>query len=48
VFRPLRDSPPVDLAVAWIRDAETPLLRSFLQLFDSQPTAATKESRREN
>lgn len=39
VFRPLHNPPPVDLAVAWIRDAETPLLRSFLQLFDLPPTS---------
>jgi DNA-binding transcriptional LysR family regulator len=35
VFRPLRNPPPVDLAVAWNRNNETPLLRSFLDLFDS-------------
>jgi len=48
VFRPLRNPPPVDLAVAWNRNTETPLLRSFLQLFDSLPTAAPKEPSREN
>lgn len=36
-FRPLLDAPPVDLAVAWIRTRETPLIRSFLALFDSLP-----------
>jgi len=35
VFRPLRNPPPVDLAVAWNRNSETPLLRSFLNLFDT-------------
>ncbi|WP_211877398.1 LysR substrate-binding domain-containing protein [Pseudarthrobacter albicanus] len=43
VFRPLRNPPPVDLAVAWNRNNETPLIRSFLALFDafgtSQPPA---------
>ncbi len=38
VFRPLRNPLPVDLAVAWNRNNETPLLRSFLTLFDSLPT----------
>ena len=41
VFRPLRNPPPVDLAVAWNRDSETPLLHSFLQLFDSLPASGT-------
>lgn len=52
VFRPLRNPPPVDLAVAWNRNNETPLLRSFLTLFDSLPTfqsaAAAKDSSHEN
>lgn len=51
VFRPLHNPPPVDLAVAWNHNNETPLLRSFLSLFDSlpsQPTAAAKDSPREN
>lgn len=39
VFRPLRNPPPVDLAVAWNRNTETPLLHSFLQLFDSLPAS---------
>ncbi|WP_427005646.1 LysR substrate-binding domain-containing protein [Pseudarthrobacter sp. H2] len=43
VFRPLRNPPPVDLAVAWNRNNDTPLIRSFLALFDafgtSQPPA---------
>jgi len=46
-FRPLRDPPPVDLAVAWNRNNVTPLIRSFLGLFDalptSQPAAAAKD-----
>lgn len=45
VFRPLHNPPPVDLAVAWIRDAETPLLRSFLQLFDLPPTSGPGQQR---
>jgi DNA-binding transcriptional LysR family regulator len=36
-FRPLRNPPPVDLAVAWMAGSETPLLRSFLELFDGLP-----------
>lgn len=36
-FRPLRNPPPMDLAVAWNSDKETPLLRAFLNLFDSLP-----------
>ncbi len=36
-FRQLRNPPPVDLAVAWNSDKETPLLRAFLGLFDSLP-----------
>ena len=36
-FRPLRNPPPMDLAVAWNSDKETPLLRAFLGLFDSLP-----------
>lgn len=43
VFRPLRNPPPVDLAVAWNRNNETPLVRNFLALFDafgtSQPSS---------
>ncbi len=39
VFRPLRNPPPVDLAVAWNRNNETPLVRSFLALFDTLPTS---------
>lgn len=38
VFRPLRNPPPVDLAVAWNRNNETPLIRNFLALFDTLPT----------
>jgi DNA-binding transcriptional LysR family regulator len=38
VFRPLRHPPPVDLAVAWNRNNETPLIRSFLALFDALST----------
>jgi hypothetical protein len=38
VFRPLRGLYPVDLAVAWNRGNETPLLNGFLALFDSLPT----------
>ncbi|WLQ07930.1 LysR substrate-binding domain-containing protein [Arthrobacter oryzae] len=37
VFRALRNPPPVDLAVAWNRTSESPLLESFLALFDSLP-----------
>ncbi|KAF0964526.1 MULTISPECIES: LysR substrate-binding domain-containing protein [Rhodococcus] len=52
VFRPLRNPLPVDLAVAWNRNNETPLLRSFLTLFDSlptfQPAGAAKDSSHEN
>jgi DNA-binding transcriptional LysR family regulator len=55
VFRPLRNPPPVDLAVAWNRNNESPLMQSFLTLFDSLPgsptaptAAAAKESPREN
>ena len=48
VFRPLRNPPLVDLAVAWKRDNENPLIRSFLALFDSlhahQPTNVLKET----
>ena len=51
VFRPLRNPLPVDLAVAWNRNNETPLLRSFLTLFDSlptfQPAGAAKDSSHE-
>jgi hypothetical protein len=35
VFRPVRNAPPVDLAVAWRRGAQTPLVRRFLALFDT-------------
>ncbi len=52
VFRPLRNPPPVDLAVAWNRNNESPLMQSFLTLFDSLPgspaAAAAKDSDREN
>lgn len=52
VFRPLRNPPPVDLAVAWNRNNESPLMQSFLTLFDSLPgspsAAAAKDSLREN
>ncbi|WP_309076209.1 LysR substrate-binding domain-containing protein [Paenarthrobacter sp.] len=51
VFRPLHNPPPVDLAVAWNRNNETPLIQSFLTLFDSlpsQPAAAAKDSPHEN
>lgn len=40
-FRPLRNPPPVDLAVAWNSGSETPLLESFLALFDSLPGSHT-------
>jgi DNA-binding transcriptional LysR family regulator len=39
VFRPLRNPPPVDLAVAWNRNNETPLVRNFLALFDAFGTS---------
>ena len=39
VFRPLRNPPPVDLAVAWNRNNETPLIRNFLALFDAFRTS---------
>lgn len=53
VFRPLRNAPPVDLAVAWNRNSPTPLIRSFLSLFDSLPvlqpaSLPAKEPAREN
>lgn len=35
VFRPLRDAPAVDLAVAWRRDDNSPLLANFISLLDS-------------
>lgn len=35
VFRPVRNAPPVDLAVAWRRGGKTPLVRRFLALFDT-------------
>jgi DNA-binding transcriptional LysR family regulator len=41
VFRPLRNPPPVDLAVAWNRNNETPLIRNFLALFDAFRTSPT-------
>ncbi|WP_369045696.1 LysR substrate-binding domain-containing protein [Sinomonas sp. P10A9] len=34
-FRPVRNAPSVDLAVAWRRGARTPLVRRFLTLFDT-------------
>ncbi|MHA7291990.1 LysR substrate-binding domain-containing protein [Arthrobacter sp. MDT3-24] len=37
VFRPLRNPPPVDLAVAWNRNSESALIQNFLTLFDSLP-----------
>lgn len=37
VFRPLRNPPPVDLAVAWNRNNESALIQNFLTLFDSLP-----------
>lgn len=37
VFRPIREAPPVDLAVAWRTGEETPLVRRFLDLFDTVP-----------
>lgn len=43
VFRPLRNPPPVDLAVAWNRTNETPLMESFLALFDSLPVFPVPE-----
>jgi DNA-binding transcriptional LysR family regulator len=33
-FRPLRDAPVVDLAVAWKKGNDAPLVRNFLDLFD--------------
>jgi DNA-binding transcriptional LysR family regulator len=39
VFRPLRNPPPVDLAVAWNRNSETELLQNFLRLFDTLPAS---------
>lgn len=35
VFRPVRNAPSVDLAVAWRRGDETLLIRRFLKLFDT-------------
>ncbi|MCG2622024.1 LysR substrate-binding domain-containing protein [Arthrobacter sp. I2-34] len=35
VFRPLRDAPVVDLAVAWRADDRSPLLANFISLLDS-------------
>lgn len=35
VFRPLRDPPRIDLAVAWNRNNESALIQKFLTLFDS-------------
>lgn len=43
VFRALRNPPPVDLAVAWNRTSESPLLESFLALFDSLPVFPVPE-----
>ncbi|GAB4098491.1 LysR substrate-binding domain-containing protein [Sinomonas halotolerans] len=40
VFRPVRDAPAVDLAVAWRLGTETPLVRRFLGLFDTVSTPA--------
>jgi DNA-binding transcriptional LysR family regulator len=34
VFRPHRDAPVVDLAVAWKSGNNSPLVRNFLALFD--------------
>lgn len=39
-FRPLRNPPPVDLAVAWNRNNRTPLIDNFLALFDTLPNIA--------
>lgn len=53
VFRPLRNPPPVDLAVAWNRNNRTPLIDNFLALFDTLPNIApaarqTKDSAHED
>ncbi|MCT9624823.1 LysR family transcriptional regulator [Pseudarthrobacter equi] len=52
-FRPLRNPPPVDLAVAWNRNNRTPLIDNFLALFDTLPNPAqaapqSKDSAHEN
>ncbi|MGY2747696.1 LysR substrate-binding domain-containing protein [Arthrobacter sp. UYCu723] len=52
-FRPLRNPPPVDLAVAWNRNNRTPLIDNFLALFDTLPNIApvappTKDSAHED
>jgi DNA-binding transcriptional LysR family regulator len=49
VFRPVRNAPPVDLAVAWRAGDLAPLAQRFLDLFDtvpeSRPVAAVGSSR---
>src|SRR5207253_985457 len=46
VFRPVRNAPPVDLAVAWRAGDEAPLVRRFLDLLDTVPEPApARESR---
>jgi DNA-binding transcriptional LysR family regulator len=37
VFRPVREAPSVDLAVAWRRGGKTPLVQRFVRLVDTVP-----------
>ena len=45
VFRPVRNAPPVDLAAAWRLGSETPLIRRFLELFETVPEPVPGGSR---
>lgn len=45
VFRPVRNAPPVDLAVAWRRGGGTPLVRRFVALFDTVAAPRTEPAR---
>jgi DNA-binding transcriptional LysR family regulator len=47
VFRPVRNAPAVDLAVAWRAGEQAPLVHRFLELFDTVPAPGrTQRSRR--
>ncbi|GAB2756007.1 LysR substrate-binding domain-containing protein [Sinomonas soli] len=39
VFRPVRNAPSIDLAVAWRAGEQSPLVHRFLELFDTVPAA---------